>query len=88
MKTTVEIPDDLFREAKTAAARDGTKLKHLVADGLRLVLGKTKPGARRQQFPLLPATPGTPRLTAAKLRQIEAAEQAELDSHHARPGRR
>lgn len=36
MKTTLEIPDDLFREAKAKAALEGRTLKDLVAEGLRL----------------------------------------------------
>ena len=35
MKTTLEIPDDLFREAKAKAALEGIKLKDLVARGIR-----------------------------------------------------
>lgn len=38
MKTTVEVPDDLYRQAKVEAARRGSKLKDLVEQGLRLVL--------------------------------------------------
>ena len=38
MKTTVELPDDLYREAKAEAALRGRKLKDLVEEGLRLVL--------------------------------------------------
>ena len=38
MKTTVELPDDLARRIKAAAALRGRKLKDLVAEGLRLVL--------------------------------------------------
>ncbi len=38
MKTTVELPDDLARRVKAAAALRGRKLKDLVAEGLRLVL--------------------------------------------------
>lgn len=39
MRTTVDIPDELFRRAKSEAALRGRKLKELVAEGLRLVLG-------------------------------------------------
>jgi hypothetical protein len=39
MRTTVEIPDELFRRAKSEAALRGRKLKDLVEEGLRLVLG-------------------------------------------------
>ncbi len=38
MKTTLEIPDDLFRQVKVKAAMDGRKMKDLVAEGLALVL--------------------------------------------------
>jgi hypothetical protein len=38
MKTTVEVPDELYRRAKVEAALRGRKLKDLVEEGLRLVL--------------------------------------------------
>ena len=38
MKTTIELPDDLYRKAKAEAALSGRKLKELVEEGLRLVL--------------------------------------------------
>jgi hypothetical protein len=43
MRTTVEIPDELFRRAKSEAALTGRKLKDLVEEGLRLVMEKEKP---------------------------------------------
>ena len=45
MKTTVEVPDELFRRAKAEAALRGRKLRDLVEEGLRLVL--EAPPARR-----------------------------------------
>jgi hypothetical protein len=41
MRTTVDIPDELFRRAKSEAALRGRKLKDLVEEGLRLVLEKS-----------------------------------------------
>jgi len=38
MKTTVEVPDALYRQAKAEAALRGRKLKDLIEEGLRLVL--------------------------------------------------
>ncbi len=39
MKTTLEIPDDLYRQAKVRAAQENRKIKDLVSEGLMLVLG-------------------------------------------------
>ena len=47
MKTTVEVPDELYRRAKATAALQGRKLKDLIEDGLRLVLDR--PGKSRRQ---------------------------------------
>jgi len=38
MKTTIEVPDDLYRQAKAEAALRGLKLKDLFEEGLRLAL--------------------------------------------------
>ncbi len=38
MKTTLEIDDELYREAKAHASLTGQKMKDLVTDGLRLAL--------------------------------------------------
>lgn len=38
MKTTVELPDAIYRQAKAEAALRGRKLKDLIEEGLRLVL--------------------------------------------------
>jgi hypothetical protein len=38
MKTTVDVPDELYRRAKAEAALRGRKLRDLVEEGLRLVL--------------------------------------------------
>jgi len=46
MKTTVEVPDDLYRQAKAEAALRGRKLKDLIEEGLRLVL-EAPPKSRR-----------------------------------------
>jgi hypothetical protein len=38
VKTTIELPDELYREAKAKAALSGRKLKDLIEQGLRLAL--------------------------------------------------
>jgi predicted component of type VI protein secretion system len=47
MKTTVEVPDDLYRRAKAEAALRGRKLRDLVEEGLRLVLEAPRKSRRR-----------------------------------------
>ena len=47
MKTTVEMPDDLYRRAKAEAALRGRKLKDLIEEGLRLVLDAPRPKSGR-----------------------------------------
>jgi len=47
MKTTVEIPDALFREAKLYAAQQGIPLRQLFERGLQIVLrGSARPRRR------------------------------------------
>ena len=50
MKTTVEVPDDLYRRAKSEAALRGRKLKDLVEEGLRLVLETSRAKPRRHSL--------------------------------------
>jgi hypothetical protein len=46
MKTTVELPDELYRRAKAEAALQGRKLRDLVEEGLRLALETRTRGSR------------------------------------------
>ena len=46
MKTTIEVPDELYRRAKAAAALRGRKLKDLVEEGLRIVVEGPGKGRR------------------------------------------
>jgi hypothetical protein len=47
MKTTVEVPDGLFREAKAYAARHGVPVREIFELGLRMVLEGAPSGRRR-----------------------------------------
>lgn len=44
MKTTIEIPDVLFRKAKSRAAERGVSLKHVVTEALREKLARETSG--------------------------------------------
>lgn len=55
MKTTVEIPDPVLDEAKETARREGSSLRALVEEGLRLALDRRESG---QSFRLKDASVG------------------------------
>lgn len=56
MRTTVDLPDDLFRRAKAEAALRGRKLKDLIEEGLRQLLTRSAEGERAVE----PAPPSKP----------------------------
>jgi hypothetical protein len=60
LKTTLEIPDQLFREAKVKAAMEGRRLTDLITEGLQLVLKKPQMPARRIKFPIIKSKRKTP----------------------------
>ena len=43
MRTTIDLPDELYRQAKAEAALRGRKFKDLVQEGLRRVLEAPDP---------------------------------------------
>lgn len=49
MRTTVDLPDELLRQARQRAAEEGTTLTSLLADGLRLRLAPSISGSRRRR---------------------------------------
>lgn len=79
MKTTIEIPDDLFRRAKARAALEGIPLRDLVAYGLQLAMdeptGELRKQPSRAKFPLIKVqasrNPLTDEQVAAALRVME-----------------
>jgi hypothetical protein len=59
MKTTIEVPDDLYRRAKSLAALRGRRLKDLIEEGLRLVLeGPRKAGRQHSLSDLMKGARG------------------------------
>jgi hypothetical protein len=56
MKTTVEISDSLFAEARRVAQRENRTLRALIEEGLRTVLGQRR--SKRGQFRLRKASFG------------------------------
>lgn len=57
MRTSVDIPDDLYRKIKILASQRGTSIRQLVVDGLALV-ARPAPPPRKKRFeiPIIPST--------------------------------
>lgn len=91
MRTTIDLPDDLLRQAKAKAALSGVKLKDLIAcyveEGLNrgtpVASGEARDTRRRGPPPVIIPARGIPiqALTADELREIETAED---EARHAR----
>jgi hypothetical protein len=77
MKTTVEIPNPLFKRIKAQAAMEGLKLKDVVATALSAYLTRPRPSAKREArpcpFPLVRGKVG------AMMRQMNNESIAELE---------
>jgi hypothetical protein len=79
VKTTLEIPDPLLRQAKAAAAQRGESLREFVSDALRSRLNRRPGGA--------PSAPGwtkvfgkAPKGATAEVDAILEAEFEQIDS--------
>jgi len=60
MKTTVELPDDLFVSAKKAAAERRTTLRDLIERGLRRELAAPPASERRKRIQWVTVDGGLP----------------------------
>ena len=77
MRTTLDIPDELYQQAESRAAREGIPVGDLVAQALRLALGETRVGGRQRiAFPLhRSARPGTLSVEGVRAAEGAAAQQ-------------
>jgi hypothetical protein len=84
MKTTLEIPDALYREIKIRAARDGVKIKDLVTQTLSAGLKQPapkSPAKKKSVFPIFHG-PGGPLLQQKELRSLSFLdEQDDLERY-------
>jgi metal-responsive CopG/Arc/MetJ family transcriptional regulator len=68
MRTTIDLPDALFRELKAVAARRGISLKEIVRAAVEQELRKERTSGRRMKFPILSSRqPGTLNPTNARI---------------------
>ena len=85
MRTTLDIPDELYQQAEWKAAREGIPVGALIAQALRQALGETHlGGGQRIAFPLHhSARPGT--LSVEEVRDAEDMVAEREDAARAGP---
>jgi hypothetical protein len=72
VRTTVDIPDPLYRELKSKATSEGRSVKELILRGVEVELQiRPKRRSRRVSLPLVASKqPGTLQLDNAKIYEI------------------
>jgi predicted DNA-binding ribbon-helix-helix protein len=72
MRTTVDIPDALYRELKSKAAREKVSVKHLILRGVEVELRpRSSNRKRRISLPIIRSKrPGTLDINNAKIYEI------------------
>jgi hypothetical protein len=72
MRTTVDIPDPVYRRLKSRAASEGSSAKELILRGVEQVLkGRRRKSRRRITLPIIRSKrPGTLELDNAKIFEI------------------
>lgn len=90
MRTTVEIPEELFRAAKAKAALEGRKLRDLVIEGLQLVVAEPprKKRLRKAKFPIIEGSGTGEKITDEMVYKAIEDHYAEEARHHAQLVRR
>ena len=71
MRTTIDLPDPVFRRLKAAAALQGTSLKDLILRAVEKELTGARTKRGRIRFPLIRSKePGTLSLSNAQIDEI------------------
>ena len=72
MRTTVDIPDPVYRRLKMRAAQEGSSAKDLILRGVERILKTARqPSRRRVKLPIIRSKrPGTVLLDNAKIYEI------------------
>ena len=74
MRTTIDLPDPLFRELKSLAALRGDSLKEVIRGAVEEEVRKTqRKTGRRLKFPLIATRePGVLNLTNAQIEKLSS----------------
>ena len=78
MRTTVDLPDTLFREVKATAAREGLLLKQFIAGALREKLAAAKASNDKPWMKLAGCAAGDPEMIA-ELGRIDSVIEEEFE---------
>ena len=72
MRTTVDIPDPIYRKLKARAANEGSSARALILRGVEQILEvKRRAPRQRVTLPIVPSKrPGTMRLDNGKIYEI------------------
>jgi hypothetical protein len=72
MRTTVDIPDAIYRRLKARAAAEGKTAKALILEGVEQVFkGQSQPARKKLKLPLIPSKrPGSMHLDNARIYDI------------------
>lgn len=78
MRTTVELPDHLLKNAKRFALEHDLTLKDVLIQGLERVLTEAHRPSQRLQAPPIQLSPKNPlrRPPLAKIKEVEAGDEA------------
>ena len=91
MKTTLEIPNPLFKRVKAQAAMEGLKLKDVVASALSSYLNRPRPplkkAAKACPFPLVRGKAGPLMKQMNNETIAELQEKEDLERHRRSLGR-
>lgn len=71
MRTTLDIPDETYRQVKVFAAQHGTTVRQLVLDGLSIVARPAPKSNKKFVLPVIKSSrPGTLDLTNEQIDDI------------------
>jgi hypothetical protein len=71
VRSTIDIPAPLYRALKEQAAQQGSSVRELITQGVKLVLLRSeRPPRRRVAFPLIESSGPKVRLSSEKLYEL------------------
>lgn len=81
MRTSIDLPDQVFRRLKATAALRGMSMKTLITTALERELREAHPTAADEPFPVVrSANPGSLHLTSERIAEILEAEDCHVPS--------